>query len=177
MLSQWRQEVDSAPGEQVDCRGREVGRERLLGPVLMAKPRQIMIDQPPFVKASGRTGKEETRLLRRGSSKVYSDLKVLMVHFENLVHEQNAWPTAITVDTVQEMWRVAIEPWMNGEHKNWFRYSWNSSLRAIRRRKRMPTWVEIEAVKKQRVDGMDMPMVEADHGMDFEEPAGVEADQ
>ena len=129
------------------------------------------------IEAAGRTGPEDQRLLRRGSSKVYSDLKVLMVHFENLVHEQNAWPTDITMESVQEMWRVAIEPWMNGEHRNWFRYSWNSSLRAIRRRKRMPTWVEIEAVKKQRMDGMDMAMVEADHGMDLEEPAGVEADQ
>ena len=130
------------------------------------------------IEAAGRTGKEETRLLRRGSSKVYSDLKVLMTHFENLVHEQNAWPTAITVDTVQEMWRVAIEPWMNEQHRNWFRYNWNSSLRSIRKKKRMPTWVEIEAVKKQRLDGMDMAMVEADHGVDLnEEDARVEEDQ
>ena len=42
----------------------------------------------------------------------------------------------------------------------------------------MPTWVEIEAVKKQRLDGMDMAMVEADHGVDLnEEDARVEEDQ
>ena len=121
------------------------------------------------IEAAGRTGKEETRLLRRTSSKVYSDLKVLMIHFENLVHEHNAWPTEITMDTVQEMWRVAIEPWMNEQHPTWMRYSWNSSLRSIRRKKRMPTWVEIEAVKKQRVDGVDLPLVEANHGVDLNE--------
>ena len=100
-----------------------------------------------------------------------------MYHFENLVHAKNAWPTEITMDSVQEMWRVAIEPWMNEEHSTWFRYSWNSSLRAIRRKKRMPSWVEIQETKRVRLDGMDMPVVEVDHGMDLEEPAGVEADQ
>ena len=129
------------------------------------------------IEAAGRTGPEEQRLLRKPASKVYSDLKVLMVHFENLVHAKGAWPRDITMDTVQEMWRLAIEPWMNEEHKTWSRYSWNSSLRAMRRKKRMPSWVEIEAAKKQRLDGMDMPMVE-DDGMDLnEETAGVEADQ
>ena len=129
------------------------------------------------IEAAGRTGKEETRLLRRGSSKVYSDLKVLMCHFENLVHANGPWPTEITMELVQQQWAAAIQPWMDLEHKSWSRYAWNSSLRAIRRKKRMPSWVEIETVKKQRMDGMDMAMVEADHGMDLEEPARVEDDQ
>ena len=81
-------------------------------------------------------------------------------------------------EKLAKMWRVAIEPWMNEQHRNWFRYNWNSSLRSIRKKKRMPTWVEIEAVKKQRLDGMDMAMVEADHGVDLnEEDARVEEDQ
>ena len=129
------------------------------------------------IEAAGRTGKEETRLLRRGSSKVYSDLKVLMVHFENLVHARRQWPTEITMEFVQQQWAEAIQPWMDQEHKTWSRYSWNSSLRAIRRKKRMPTWVEIQEAKRVRLDGMDMTVVE-DHGVDLNgETPGVEADQ
>ena len=129
------------------------------------------------IEAAGRTGKEETRLLRRGSSKVYSDLKVLMVHFENLVHARRQWPTEITMELVQQQWAEAIQPWMDQEHKTWSRYSWNSSLRAIRRKKRMPTWVEIQEAKRVRLDGMDMTVVE-DHGVDLNgETPGVEADQ
>ena len=125
------------------------------------------------IEAAGRTGPEDQRLLRKPASKVYSDLKVLMIHFENLVHAKGAWPMEITMDTVQEMWRAAIEPWMNEQHKTWSRYSWNSSLRSMRRKKRMPPWVEIEAAKKQRLDGVDMAVVEAD-GVDLD--ARVEED-
>ena len=129
------------------------------------------------IEAAGRTGKEETRLLRRASSKVYSDLKVLMGHFENLVHGRRRWTSVITMEIVQQQWAEAIQPWMDQHHKAWSRYNWNSSLRSIRRKKRMPTWVEIQEAKRGRLDGMEMAGVE-DDGMDLnEETAGVETDQ